>query len=1088
MRRSYFNSFGEDSGVFGALKKIRTKLSDAFVKNSPDQQDYIKQNEKENNSLTFNGNISSTPVNNRSRHSSFQNNSQNQITAKQLEEYYNSLKREHEMLADELNHPSVKNSLSSVELNSKSNNWNNAESTNIEPETNKTDDNGNANNAEDNQIILFDENKSDSKMGMDKDLDDLFPMYSQPDPLERANLVQLKKMMELEKYRRYRLSYLREHTRHLKKQSNTKTAKNIKKDKMSKYSKNIDLKKLPANRKNTAGTFGISLLDTVNDEEPDADNLIKPIDNDVVSKLKFPGTKNTASSFDISTKPRSFNPELEKPIIKNDDIIKSKTEIESVEIKRNAPKIGFNLDSKPKIEDVAAKASVSIDDVPSIAFNFAAQSKDTSKEAKPAFSFGSSNPTETKEEESKTPFNFGKNTKVPVVLETIPDRDGLNDPKMNFLKKPEDSRPLTETGNIKIPSFFDSKPKAEKSFSLNISKPSTEEKKEGSKLAFSLNPPKPNITSNDESRPKPTFSFGTPATSESLSVPKLSLGAGSEKPTEKSAPAFTFNSSTTSTEKKPDGKEKSAIPAFNFNSTTSAKLELAGVSSSVSPEKPKFSFGLPAKPEDKSGSKSFNFGGETKTRKNDDAKPIFGSLNIKPADSKPAFGGFGAAAAEKKDDSTSAFGGFGATTEKKPEETKSAFGNFGSTTENKPPTTFSFTKPSEEKKDEATSKPAFSFGGSTGSEPVVFGKPDSTVSKPVISFGGNSVPNGTADNKIENKLTPGKFDFGKNTSSNEFAVPDANKTMTTTGSFNFNKSSTTPAQPSIAFGNNSSTNSEVKPAAPTTSFSFGGNNGNASPASVFGASPTPSSTAVAKPAFGGSSTTPSSSAFGGFGANNSSSGFEQNNNSSGFGQNNNIATTAPSDASTQTAGKIFSFNSSAFPSLDSVPKATGFGSTAPSNFNFNANNNSSNNNGGFGAGSSFGSNGISNNSNNANNGGMFGMNNNNNNNNNAGGNSGFNFGSGPSSAATSRASTPNFNFTGKTNVDPSTVFGATSNNNNSNVGNGMGQMVPMNQMGMNMGQMGQMSQMSQMGQIGQMGQNLPSNIQTRKKAYPRRRR
>jgi hypothetical protein len=1106
MRRTYSESLEEDTGMVATFKKLKKSLFSRFGNTRRGQQHQQLQQQQQQQD-TFNADLSSSFK--RSRNSSFQNNSQSQITAKQLEDYYNSLKRENELLTDNLKNSTNNNK----EINSTSNNyWKDAESTNIVQDFNDQEINNiNVNDDnDDNGIILLEEKNIENNDFSINDMtySGLLPLFSQPDPLERANLVQLKKMMELEKYRKYRLNYLREHTRHLKQSNLDKTGQHVKKPKHLKYQTKLDLKNLPSNRKNKSGTFGISLLNTLEDNEPEKDDLVRPINDNPVKKLKFPNAKENAIKFELPSKPRSFNAEEQKPVGKLEKHENVKIETPATKAPIPDTKLELNSESSnPAAENIDA----SIDDKPTAAFSFGSLPKSSTH----LFTNGKTDEVG----EPKPTFNFDNSTnKKPIILETLPDKDGLNDPKMDFISKAQShnspvesktpsftfdlkSKESKTTSDSKIPSLFDSKQPSNPLFSFETQKASSNsEKPESTKISFK--PSESNVANekkvNFESKPAPTFSFGKPATSENLTVPKLSFGL--DKPANQSTeaeskPIFTFK--TLTTQKEPEEK-KIVKPTFSFGQTTSDK------SSTI----PAFSFGTTVNKPPVST--------EQTEKTSDKEKPLFGNLADKSGDldtkEKPKsvfnafaqpsstdekskdvpnldFGSFGSAVDKKAEASAKPFGGFSsaAASNKQsmdiPKSTSDGFTFSGTISENKA-SGLSFDKTGTQ--ENKTQKPSFNFSGSNGSaSPTVFGSRDPmSANKTVINFGGNNVvpsldiggPNANKNTVFESDATRKSepvFKFGEGTSSNELSLQDPKrKKMQDSSSgvgstLQFGNSSLATKDTGLfsGFGNNlkttntNSTNNTVNNQ-PSSAFSFGGNTAKLNSTNTFNASSNSNSNNVTtKTGFGASN--PASASASGF-------SFGSGSTNSEFGQPNKNTNNALAVASgpTQTPGKLFSFNGNAFPSLDNAPKPNGFGDMTSSNFSFGANfnnnnninnNNNNNNNSGFGIGSAFGGNNTMNSS-----GGVFGGNNNK--------GTGFNFGgSMPSSLTTSRASTPNFNFTGQNNLDPAAIFGAGGSNNQ------------MTQMGMNQAGMNQMG-MNQMG----VNQNLPASIPTRRKAQLRR--
>jgi nucleoporin NUP1 len=1016
-----------DLGVVAKLAKLKNRIFSVFTKKEKDGDRLVNSRSASNRSyadLNDNdeGEGTSTPTN---KGFSFQR-SQSPITARQLEDYYNSLRKENEALADSLNNSAV----------GTKGDWTNAESTNIDYNENqddgqkskstsedhvgntKNDDNDNNNEKDTNHgdIILIDDegdkSSTDFNDGMSIDEAEQFgmtPLYSQPDPLERANLVQLKKMMELEKYRRYRLSYLREHTRHLNRHAN-KSGKNVSNSKQFfKLAKKIDVKNLPIERRNKSGTFGISLLDTVTDKDDEDEyndansSLVKPLDSDPAKKLRFTkeSQEDPAANFQISSKTRSFKESKDEKKEEEGapDVVPSKVApipslsiptkpITSVQDDANAnaePSIGFKF-SAPKVAEQAVSEKKE-ESKPTLSFGL--PKNDVTK---PSFSFdGSAKPKEL----SKPTFTSASEKPI---IENIPDEDGLNDasmnvksksmtpvPKFQFKKEDSDKPAVSQSESVKVPSLFGSSAPTDKPL---FGAPSSEKKED-----------------------KPAFSFGTPASKTSLSLskpssdeskdtaakPAFSFGTASKNP----ALNFGFGSGSEPNSK----KEESKVPALDFGTGANCDDD----------EKPEKEFAEPATKRKAPGG---GFGSNTAVT----GGLIFG---------KPAAGGDVVSKDEKPVMPAFNFGG-AKKEEEKPEEKKAALFTFGS---NNPVPALNIGS--------GASTPTTATSAAAGTE---------IKAQPPLLFGSQPMPATSNAISADTKSTPAPaFNFGANATTGSLKLPGAS-TSNGPAASGFNFSGTANA----TSGNNTPSESASKP---SSTFKFGAAS-NPSALSGFG-----------------------STANGNQATNNSSPGF-----TFGTAGNNTAAPNASTDATAPNAGsgntqagKLFSFSSSKFPPLNAAAKPAGFGGMAPgatNGFSFgtaNVNNNASSAPslaGGFGmnnsnANSGFGSNNNANSGfgskNNANSGfginngsagGAFGLNNGNAdggfgmNNNNMGAMaasapamSGFNFGSNTNSATTSnansRSGTPNFNFTGQsTSADPAAIFGSGAPN--TGMGMGMG--------------------------------------------------
>ena len=1032
------NNDNRSSSVVSKIAKIKDSIFSIFGQKNNQQNYPIQQQQQQQqhvnrpSSLPKSSDVipdrQSTPVFAPGDDFSFQY-SNGPITARQLEAYYNALKKENEFLSNSMNDSIANNSV--IE--------NNAESTNIvddENSLNKSDKNSVA-NENDNAIVVFNNDENlNSNISSNSNIDDLMiiddaeklgltPLFSQTDPLERANLVQLKKMMELEKYRRYRLSYIKKHTSHINNSSAKKVGKSVNdKLKYSKYNKKVDFKNLPADRRNKSGVFGISLLDTVPDDTDDVkvdekvDDIVKPVDSNPVSKLRFNDNSKTAT-FELSSKTRSFIPKpetekespLKKDLPKEEIKIPTKTSISSnltkVAEPAAIPSSGFKFEAaKPDVKKSEEKKPTS-----SFSFGFSkptepSASKSDTTSTTPSFSFGQQK-EETDKPATTTPsFSFGQSKSVPSkplfgakssLIEEVVDADALNDPSMDVKSK------------ALQPSGF--------KFGVSTDK-SSSETLTGTKLPALFGTTKPSdLTTNADTKPttpsflfgkmestKPTssFSFGNNATADKLTVPKTNL------------PSF----GVSNTDKKESEKDDK-VPTFGANKENSS-FSFGGFGSTDSAAKPQI-----AEKTEGTTMPTLNFG--------DNSKP---STTFKPAEApKPTSFSFGNTTAtetttkseEKK--ATPAFNfGIGSANSTKPEENKISGITFGQTA-----TTNSTTKPEENKISGIT------FGQSTSTNLTT--KPEETKSTPSFSFGNASTPS-TA-------VKPVSFGFGSS------STPGATKPAESKPASNFNFGANTPVS-SLNFGMKTDKPKDdpdtIEPSAKrnNTAFGFGGakstatttlpgfNNiaNGATNGSTFNfASNKPSTTQIngalsanANNANGG---TPSSFNFG--------SGSNTSSTTNMFGQSKPLGSgSQPNNvpATSTTPGKMFSFNTTAFPPLTAAPNAGLSQSQSPvgtSGFNFGATNSNSNiANTGFGA-TPNGFGGMNNSNSNGNmfggintaNNNMFGNNSNGNGMNNA--STTFNFGgaSMPNSQSTTRSGTPNINFSGQAiaNVDPSTIFG-----------------------------------------------------------------
>lgn len=1054
--------------------------------------------------------------------SSFQD-SQNPITARQLEAYYTSLKLQNEALAENLTklngHTNGQNNTNKSDDNladkkeKVSNSWNNAESTNIEQSGSMANAKPGAADSE-NAVILFEESpESDIELEDYPESLGLPVMLSQPDPLERANLVQLKKMMELEKYRRYRLSYLREHTRHVNRSGIQKVTKNIIKQKYKKMGKALEVTAVPKERQNKSGMFGISLLDTVDDnaiesteEEP---QIVKPIDDDVVKKLKFPNTTSAGAKFTMPSKPKSFNAEELKDgkSSKMDESTKDKKPSASV----TAIKPLFGSTSTEK--DIEKQSGSSFDEQPSAAFKFnpPSVSKETASESAPTSTFGTKfAPMSGTKSESEQASNFPKPVSVPApntssvsfgklttpgeagktsnspafnfgdtpdfskkgntkraLIEYVPDDEGLNDSSMNIAKRkaPNGFGSQDHTGTSKGKSSIGV---------FNV--PSTTTTSTASLFGKKDSSVTDSTSSNlqdaqtDTKSAQASFQFGNSTAANSLKVPSLnfstpkteakdnSSAAGDTGITEK--PLFSFGgfSSKPVQDEKDEKKEipSAAKAVFSFGNAAQKSNNDFSFGSVKNSETPSFKFGVSTS--DKLADKPADVKA-TKTIGEPAALSDTSSQNKTEGEVKPLsenFASKGFANISTGSNALASSNGF----------------SFGSSTAF--PIKEGATKEAG-KKEGSQQAPTLNFGGAfkpAGSSATEKSNPED--SKPKFNFGANAnvssfsstLPlgngpdkksvNGSAFGETTNTNNAGgpKFNFGNSATSTDLVsvvkgTQQQSAPSSSNGSgFNFNAGTSTPNTTATFSGfNNGGTASqsnkkieEVKSilGPPSTGFSFGSN---ANPSSVIGDGK--AGTKMAFPA-SNSDNAASKSAFGSMGdAGSSGFNFGTSGGTSAFG-NSQLSNNASNNASNgatggttyqpPTAGKIFSINNNAFPSLNQVPKPaiSGFGGSAQKpSFNFGgasapAPAPAATNVVGFpSAPSAFG--GMMNNGQGmggmVNNGNIFGGNVSNPGFPTTGTNSGGN-----SSVGNSRSGTPSFNFTGQSaNVDPSSIFQSSQN-------------------------------------------------------------
>lgn len=961
-----------------AFSTIKEKVFSVFGLQNKNIDSYSNSKKIKNNNVnldltndfdTLPNNGFSTPAN-LSMNTSFQE-SQGPITARQLKDYYDSLRRENNELTEKL-------------INDSKETANKSSSSNKEKDISKISDRSGVkdnqleNNLVDriddqeNKIVLYND-ESDIDMGDYGNEDSIlgiFPTYTPPDPLERANLVQLKKMMELEKYRKYRLSYLREHTRHLNK------------GKVDKYHfknmrKKLNLKELPENRRNKSGMFSISLLDTADDDDLE-EGLVKPLKNNIADKLKFKSSSNDSVNKDIDMmlKPKSFKPEP-KPDTKSNDL----------KVDPSVP--STTTFSVPKITK-ENKADTSIDEKPSMGFSFGkpASEKVSTTNDKPPFSFGNSTP--------KLP--TGTNTPI---LETVVDKDAIDDPKMQIKSKFAFNPP--GNSEAKLPLFDTSKSKSEDkpqfSFGSNATPIILSTEKKNSNFEFK---PPTTVESNkiDAVVSTPTFAEPTSnATKPSPNLGKFNFGSKPDDKQEKNKPAVVFG-------EKPSTDNK---PVFSLNTDLNSSTDKTPSSNN----KPLFGASVNSTAESKT-TPAFSFGAAPSAKT---ATPLFGTVSKDTSDTttleKPA-SLFSSSASKISLNKTAtdaaeakpAFSfnnknaNFGSVSTPKLEDTvkPSHSSNFSFGSNNTVPTLNFGAKPDE--------KPKAPIFGAAASNTNVSTTND--LAKPTSSFNfgtNNTAPTLNSGNTSVDEEESRKKRPAPSLSGFKFGGASAPSVPSSFGATFGSSNITNNDSPNIS--TNVAVNSNSKPAA--SGFSFGATTSSANPAAIFGASNTTSTNNNT----GTSSGAPKSSfTFG--------SGTTNTNPANIFGNTANTSATPNNSApSNSNAGnKLFSFSSNTFPSLDQAPKmnstpthtptpsfkfntgTTGFGTNEANNNNVMGMNNAGN---GFGSNSAFGGFNAANNGN-ANN--LPGSQNN--------ASSAFNFGgsngSAPNSVANSRSSTPGFSF------------------------------------------------------------------------------
>lgn len=846
------------------------------------------------------------------------------VTAKQLHNYYLSLKNENSSLFNDL--AEVKTSTrANPELDSFILNNKDAESTMI-----KEQQDGTVNGISNKETDIITPNIANDSIKSASTT--IYNNSILPDPLERANLIQLKKMMELDRYKKLRMNYLRKHTRHLDRSGIAKMAKELKeKKKLNSPMKSI--KDVPLTRRNTSGIFGISLLNKLaqdyDDDEEELEkeelNPVKVEPSTISQKLKF-NSKSQLDESDIINKRKTVVPEKQMNIKLEKSqptapvkITSEKPTIPEVlpTTEETGPSSGFSFGgsapslSIPKVSEskplFGSDRKVTIEELketdevkPASSFKFGGKSGDATSfsfskpaekkdDTKPAFSFGAS--TENKEE-SKPAFSFATSTEKK--------NEKKQEPKLTFSALTEKVQDKPAEASL----FSFSKPAEQKeeqppsSFFFNPVKP-----KESAAPAFSFSG---SSEKKETSTPTtPAFSLGAP--SNDVTKPALSFGASIEKKDE-TKPSFSFGQST---EKKEEVK-----PSFSFGAPPQKKED--------SPAAPAFSFGGASteKKEDKPAASSFSFGGSNGSTESKSGFS-FGAPAEKKEETKPSFS-FGQSAAPEKKESTPGFS-FGQSADKKDPSPAFSFGSnkrSGSPMYKDKVPSLSFNQKSEaEKPSESTPTPStiqpFKFE-SSASDPPAFAKMG------MNNLGVETKPSskgfGFAADREQSKSNNAMFNSSSATAKPAFGFGMNNQSAEKkdTPAFGFNPQSnnnnnTTPGQPasSFSFGNNAQSSNNNN----GSGFSFGSNNGSTTGFSQSSTQPPQLQQQGGNTGFGFGSGPASAVTSGG-----------NTPNTFNFGGNNN----------SNPAGKIFSMNNSNFSSAPGAPSSTGFGMGA------------NNNNGGFG--------------------------------------------------------------------------------------------------------------------------------------------
>ncbi|ESW97790.1 hypothetical protein KL918_003169 [Ogataea parapolymorpha] len=653
-------------------------------------------------------------------HDSFRSQS-SPITARQLEQYYESIKRENNMLSSRLR--DADESLK-------------AESTSLGDETVL---NGTARSPVPPAAAKRKVSASASH-----------PPAKQPkkpttsfsiDPIERAQLIVLKRRMQQDKYRKSRMAYLRDHTRNLVHTSSNTSARSRYVDTSVETiehapelaTKTTSVQKIPKERLNQHGIFK-AVLDYDDDEdEPEVKKVeVKPL----TEKIKFAPKKDVqfaperlATSFDTATKPK-FVPE-KKPEQPLESAPLKPTPAFTFTDKKQTESPTFSLqpaDSKPKSADskpdVPSFSLSNGSSAPSVSLPSTAGKNEEEEPKRKKFTFGS------KPDDSSKPapaFSFSTDSQKPLFSFSKPEQQPIQKPEE---KDHAESKPSSAFSFGAKPADSAEKP-ALPSFSFGSqTKPAVEEKREAKSQEEAKSAPSAAFSFGTKAQ-TPAFSFSKPAEeSAKPAAPTFSFSSKSEPSKPESAkiepakpeepakkpetPAFSFGAKPAETTQNKDEPTKPATPSFSFGSKPTEQA-----TQSAETAKPAFNFSSNSfgaqqaeKEEQKpTESKPFSFGA---------TKPAF-SFGSQPSQSAaaPASSSFGASTGTAANPASGSVFGSGAPAST-PSSSTSGF-SFGAASKPAAPA--------------AQPAPAFSFGTSQG---FSFGKPANSTNGSLNSAGSGS--------------------------------------------------------------------------------------------------------------------------------------------------------------------------------------------------------------------------------------------------------------------------------------------------------------------------------------------------------------
>ncbi|GME79865.1 unnamed protein product [Ambrosiozyma monospora] len=412
-------------------------------------------------------------------------------------------------------------------------------------------------------------------------------------PLERARLIQLKKRMESNRYRKSKTNIIRRHigaplaqtynstptsTSPLK-QSNTQTKSkyvesstdtNSNGHSVSNVPKSanttVNLDEIPEEKKNKDGWFTVDPY--VSDTEDDGmdDTPVGKIDEGqpLISKIKFNSkSSSTTSGFDTAARPKSFVPT-------KDDYAKVAS---FVSVKKKESK---DVPSVKKTGSVGGGQTATVADVTDIDD----EKIDSTSVPTAGFTFGTkpaskTTSTDSTKKSNASGFSFG--------VSKSKDGQASENPKISFGLGSSDKKSST------APPSFGSKPL---SFSLsgnNATKEGSTTSAAAPKLSSGLGGSSSSTTADSSTSKKPApFSFSLSGKKDEPAKPAFGFGstkpspspfsldnksASPDKPAEKKSTPFAFGGlSSTAIEKKTD-----SVPQFSFG-TKSTKTETKALS------------------------------------------------------------------------------------------------------------------------------------------------------------------------------------------------------------------------------------------------------------------------------------------------------------------------------------------------------------------------------------------------------------------------------------------------------------------------------------------------------------------------------